>query len=503
MARIRQQFRRSRIIVLSLALSVLVIGTAAFAVLATNDDDVDDTDATETPYAAFASAQLFEFPGNWDESDIATVQTIYPFQTSWQRMLRDAHPGSESLAAGTSCAACHGNAIEEQSSAAGFEGPPTDHYDSGGCIACHGGIERDAASLGESLATRDMGPGVKDGDISVKTQAAFDDEFIYLRFEWESDQPGVHQDLLRFDGEEWQRWGDSIPDVLETDERPTSEDRLALMMPDGDISSYDGTAGSFGVAGCYIGCHDDQRQMPDAAPEDEVVAHDYFGEDGIDVDDMRKYLFNTRDEIGESGAWDSVIPEDEIEELFHDGDFLDMWMWRAGRGGPAGYADDLFVLDYRHSDEGSSTWSTQSQPPEYMYDPDVTGYAAIHEDEFEDLLNESPMIMGENVVEYDPDYDFQEGDIIPRRVLDDPEGSRGDILANSWWEDGRWILEMRRSLDTGNPDDVPLVPGNVYSIGVAIFDDHVGGRRHHVSFPVTIGMGVEADIVAVPLNEQE
>jgi hypothetical protein len=511
MVRIRQQFRRPRIVVLSLMFSVLVITSAAFAVMATNEDATEPE--PQQQYPAYESMQLFSFPGNWDNVSGVTVHTMYPLQTSWQRMVRDAHPGSESVLGGTSCAACHGNAIDDQSSVAGWEGPPTDHYQSGGCVACHGGLEQDVTAFGESLANREFagefGPGYKPGYVDVNVRAAYDDDYFYIRMEWESERPGITHDLFRFNGEEWESWSGPKPHVDRPgdyeDQIPSYEDRISFNLADGEIPAYDGANANFGAVGCYIGCHDGQREMPADVPADEVQAHPYFGEDGIDVEDIRKYLLSSRnlDESDQPGAWDAVKSEDELDDLFHNGQFLDMWMWRASRGGPMGYADDAYILEYRHGDEGTSLFFSQSPPFDYMYDADVTGFHAIPEDEFEEHILDFPLIPGENAVEFDPDMEFQEGDIMPRRVLREPEGSAGDILANSWWENGRWIVEMRRELNTGNPDDHALVAGRTYQIGLAVFDDHVSNRYHHVSFPVTLGIGTEADIVAVPLNEQD
>jgi hypothetical protein len=56
---------------------------------------------------------------------------------------------------------------------------------------------------------------------------------------------------------------------------------------------------------------------------------------------------------------------------------------------------------------------------------------------------------------------------------------------------------FRRKLDTGHPeDDKILKVGSVYTIGLAIHDDNVTTRFHQVSFPLTLGIGVEADIKA-------
>jgi len=59
----------------------------------------------------------------------------------------------------------------------------------------------------------------------------------------------------------------------------------------------------------------------------------------------------------------------------------------------------------------------------------------------------------------------------------------------------------RRKLDTGHPaDDKIMKVGGTYTLGFAIHDDNVTTRFHHVSFPQSLGIGVDADITAVPLQ---
>jgi hypothetical protein len=96
----------------------------------------------------------------------------------------------------------------------------------------------------------------------------------------------------------------------------------------------------------------------------------------------------------------------------------------------------------------------------------------------------------------DEETEFSEGDLLPRPVLRTPEDSGADIMANGSFENGRWTLEMRRRLNTGNADDKAMQEGQVYRMAFAIFDDNVSNRRHHVSFVKTVGLGVDADIRA-------
>jgi hypothetical protein len=42
--------------------------------------------------------------------------------------------------------------------------------------------------------------------------------------------------------------------------------------------------------------------------------------------------------------------------------------------------------------------------------------------------------------------------------------------------------------------------GGVYTIGLAIHDDNVTTRFHHVGFPLSLGLGAKADIEPVKVN---
>lgn len=58
-----------------------------------------------------------------------------------------------------------------------------------------------------------------------------------------------------------------------------------------------------------------------------------------------------------------------------------------------------------------------------------------------------------------------------------------------------------RKLDTGHADDdKALKPGGVVNVGFAVHDDNVTTRFHHVSFPLTLGIGTKATISSVALE---
>lgn len=90
------------------------------------------------------------------------VTTFYPGQSNWQWLESEEHPGASGLADGTGCRSCHEGREEAwgESLVKGNKLEPTP-------------IEGKA--------------GAKD----LKLQAAYDEQYFYLRAEWESERPGI------------------------------------------------------------------------------------------------------------------------------------------------------------------------------------------------------------------------------------------------------------------------------------------------------------------------
>ena len=102
-----------------------------------------------------------------------------------------------------------------------------------------------------------------------------------------------------------------------------------------------------------------------------------------------------------------------------------------------------------------------------------------------------------NAVPFDPQHTWNIGDVIPRRLLRAPEGSRGNIHANGIYRDGKWTVDLWRALDTDSlVDDKILREKGVYQIAFAAHILSTGSRWHYVSFPMTLGLDRHADIVA-------
>ena len=423
----------------------------------------------------------FVFPGDWGDVPTTWVTTFYPGQSSWQWLESEAHPGASGLANGT------------------------------GCRSCHEGREE---ALGESLVKgNELEPTPiegKAGAKDLKLQAAYDEQYFYLRAEWESERPGITHGTYRYDESkgEWIRASKNKPYPLGKNEFYSYEDRLALILDDQNIAAYAGAQVGVKEVGCWVTCHSSMREMPKRPSTEEVKAHPYLGEENLGEDDIRKYLLKTRYELDEAGGWDKVDSE-KAEQMFEEGEFLDLIQFRGARSAPMQSASSDYVLEYRFSGvSGVNSWINQDPPyveSDWMYDRKKTGFNFFPEEKLKageidqyPLYTEGPR---QNWAHYDPEAEARDGDMLPRRILREATGSRGAVDAYSKWEDGKWAVTLVRELDTGYPDDKVLTEGNVYNVGFGLFDDHVSSRFHYVTLPLTMGLGdVEADIQAMRID---
>jgi mono/diheme cytochrome c family protein len=265
---------------------------------------------------------------------------------------------------------------------------------------------------------------------------------------------------------------------------------------------------NFGEFGCFLACHNYSRHMPEW-----VSAN---GHDGKYIDPVQ---------ATGSASGDNV---------------LDLWHWRGARSNPIGRADDqrIIALDFipndgngsddggRKGDAGQSVFASQNivdGNPEFLLDPNTTsGKFAFSWDNFwetpffymtqDDAVQIGPLAPNAGTIAYADavllGYAPTEGDTIPRRILRAGEGSRADITAYGTTftpetpdrSYGVWNVQMQRALDTGNADDIALVPGNIYEAGFEVHLWEYTTRDHYVSFPMTFSVGPgAADIQAVSI----
>lgn len=328
----------------------------------------------------------------------------------------------------------------------------------------------------------------------LKLQVAYNDEKIFFRYRWPAEEAYVYHDMLRYEGGQWVRYGRP---PIGRDPNNTYEDRVTMLVDDGKVPE-------FARYGGYITVGANARYFTDAAAASEVRDHPYLGEK-LGASDVRKYLPQTRMDVAD---WRGVKDDATLQQQREAGYFLDLWHWRAGRSNAIGASDDQLVAEHRLGDSGrgpyTTNWDAENNQPAWMFDSEAAGIHALNWDDiqanrfdFDGLYYLSEAL----AKPFDPDHDWQEGDVIPRRLLREPAGSRGAISVTGGparWQDGYWDVTLQRALDTGYPlDDKMFQPQGQYTLGIAVHRGSTGSRWHYVSHPYQLGLDREdTEVVA-------
>ena len=406
----------------------------------------------------------------WSSIPVVQVGLFYPGQSSYEWLRSDAHKGAaKEVQRGDACASCHDEKDAEK--------------DLGNKLVKAGRLE----------PTPVKG---KSGYVNLGVQAAYDDKNAYLRFQWKTDNayPGTEHQYLRYDGKEWKVWGfPKLDKVVQEGKQPgIYEDRMSVMIDDGKVAG-------FAKQGCWLTCHDGQRDMPRQFTKEEVAANALFT--AIKKSDVRKYLPETRTD---PSNWQTGKTVEEIAKIKAAGGFVDLIQWRAHRSHAVGMADDGYVLEFRLGDEGKDMFGgnadAATHAPRFMWDEMKMGFKSITADS-QARKGDLFLIREKNAVPFDPNAGWKEGDMVPDYIISraDAKGSAADNNAIASWNDGMWTVVMVRPLGLTNSDDKALKAGGVYHIGFAVHDDNITTRGHHVSFVRTLGFGTKADIQAVKL----
>jgi hypothetical protein len=406
---------------------------------------------------------------DWKGVPAVRVMMFYPGQSTYEWLRSERHAGAfRETQRGDACSSCHDDETEEQTQGAKIVG---------------GGPLEPTPVKG------------KNGYVALHVQAAYDDKNAYLRFQWKTHNnfPGTEHQYLRYDGKEWKVYGfPRLDKVVQEGKQPgIYEDRLSVMIDDGKVPM-------FAQQGCWLTCHNGQRDMPNQFTKEEVANNALL--QAIKKNDVRKYVPATRSDPSD---WKTGLSVEEIAKIKADGGFLDLIQWRAHRSNPVGMSDDGYVLEFRLSDAGKDMFSgnadKETHAPKYMWDAKKTGYRSITEAQL--WKGDHFLIREKNAVPFDPKAGWKAGDMIPDYVIsrEDAKGSAADNGAIANWKNGMWTVVMIRPLGLTNSDDKALKPGGVYNVGFAVHDDNITTRGHHVSYVRTLGFGTKADIQAVKL----
>ncbi|RBW54744.1 NapC/NirT family cytochrome c [Ruegeria sp. A3M17] len=84
------------------------------------------------------------------------------------------------------------------------------------------------------------------------------------------------------------------------------------------------------------------------------------------------------------------------------------------------------------------------------------------------------------------------GYLLEQRVVND-----GEIAASANLAGGMWTVVFARPLNSGAPGDVPLEPGQTYTVGFAIHDDFAAARFHHVTLDTSLALDDDSAFINV------
>ena len=406
---------------------------------------------------------------DWKRVPTTTLTLFYPGQSTYQWLRSAEHPGARWWHRG------------------------------GACLTCHKGTEE---NLGNKLVTANkLEPTPvegKNGVIQLSFQVAYDNQNAYFRAQWKTRNPypGEAHPFVRFDGKEWKPYGyPKLDEVVRKGEQPgIYEDRFSIMIDDGGVPA-------FANQGCWLTCHNGERDNPKFATRAEVQANPLY--QALKQNDVRKYLPSTRTDA--QASWDKGKTPEEIAKIKAAGGFLELMQWRAHRSNPVGMADDGYVLEYRLSDAGGNPFGSNVDPkthqPRFMYDEKKVGKKALAAADIRKMTDCPDPRRERGPVRSQCRMEGRRPHPRVRPQQGRRKGSGADNKnVKGVWKDGMWTVEWVRPLNLANPDDKALKEGKVYNFAFAVHDDNITTRGHHVSFPVTVGFGAKAAIEATRLK---
>lgn len=92
-------------------------------------------------------------------------------------------------------------------------------------------------------------------------------------------------------------------------------------------------------------------------------------------------------------------------------------------------------------------------------------------------------------------------DIIDGWLFEDREAdSSKDVEGSGSYENGNYTVVLKRKLKTQDAKDVEIKDGASFTIGIAVHNDKAKLRSHYVSYPVSIGLGVDGTVKATKLK---
>ena len=203
------------------------------------------------------------------------------------------------------------------------------------------------------------------------------------------------------------------------------------------------------------------------------------------------------------------------------GNLMDVWQWKASRGGHLGYVDDQYFEAPREPTPAEAAGQARYQAG-YWNDPGRAFYsynyssvppgspsgplklqrlpkdwkatvAALGDFDLDPNSSDTEgarwwMMTASETVPYSPELEatIPVGTVLPAVLIaGDYEGDRADLRGAAKWKDGHWHLETMRMLKTDSKFDHDLMPGRDLYMWVNVFD-HTQIRHSRHARPVRI-----------------
>ena len=140
--------------------------------------------------------------------------------------------------------------------------------------------------------------------------------------------------------------------------------------------------------------------------------------------------------------------------------WLDLWNWKASRTARLGFADDRYLnIDGMQGDVAGELYLENSRAS-------IGSSSRVRPFSEED----QPVYDAQGQLLSEGSHDV--GTTVPGYLVTAPQASRADVSAEARHVGGRWQVTLRRTLQTGDPQDVVFVPGDEMGVafGLALMD---------------------------------
>ncbi len=237
---------------------------------------------------------------SWDKAGSQKITMFYPGATSWEFLNSEDHGlGGKNMKKGKkNCADCH------MSKDSGLD------------------LKVDDIIAGKLKMKKSQKPfepeplSGKRGLFDLNMQAAYDEEYVYIRLQWQSSGSSWNNPKLADDG---------LPDRVSIQlSRPAGKEEF--------LSKY----------GCFRTCHNDLNSMPESPSKKQVRKNQYYG--AIKRDDVRLYAFYTRND-----GWAAIKADNELKAILKDSGLIDVW--EVGVKGKEVMTEDGWIVEDRRKDD--------------------------------------------------------------------------------------------------------------------------------------------------------